>query len=196
MKKIIVKTFSICLFIYASMFAQTNSNVDVSNINHLNNNSVDQAAITEGEILNNYYSLPSKSASIKQLGEYNQAYIQQVKSTSSNDPSMSEIIQNGEFNTAGIVDNGMGNSLNVIQNGNNNTSESNIEGNKIKSVIEQNGNSNQLTQVLKGDGLNYLIQQNGKNLGLTQIENGENTKQYIVRQYGEGMKVIINHQGQ
>ncbi len=140
-----------------------------------------------------YKTLPeNNTATIKQFGYNNEAYIDQVKN-SGGYGNIGAIIQSLENNQAIINQIGTGNNNLIEQNGANNTALVDVKGDYNNSVFIQDGINNFITQALNTSNKNYYFTQQGENNLILQQENDVKSKPYMISQKGNGMHLIITN---
>jgi len=137
----------------------------------------------------------SNIAQIQQIGNNNNASINQALTGISVSGNVAELIQSGELNSAVLTQNGSGNNHNVTQTGNSNMFEASVNGDNNSSTIEQLGNENIINQNLLGNNMAFVLSQVGNNNEINQTENDQQSRQYQITQTGNAMKLIITNGG-
>ncbi len=167
--------------------AQNTNKISSINVNDKVPASLKQVA---NNLAPNYLlSAVTGGANIKQVGNFNTAYIMQFSGiTSSN---FASIVQNSDNNFAGITQTGNGNSNTITQNGDGNQATVNVDGNNNTSNVVQDGNNNSLLQNITVDNGNYAITQQGNYNVLLKYDNAQSPKALIISQKGNGMRLII-----
>ena len=78
----------------------------------------------------------SNNVQIQQIGDYNNASINQTLMGTNVSGNVAELIQNGNINTAVLTQTGSGNNHYIYQNGNSNMFEGSVTGNNNSSLIK------------------------------------------------------------
>ena len=133
----------------------------------------------------------SNIVQIQQIGDYNNASVNQTLIGTNIRGNIAELIQNGDINTVVLTQTGSGNNHYIYQNGNSNMFEGSVTGNNNSSLIDQIGSDNLVRQELSGNNMAYIISQIGNKNEIMQVENDPQSRQYQVLQNGNDMKLII-----
>jgi hypothetical protein len=133
----------------------------------------------------------NNSANIQQVGNFNQATINQINSNGLN-PNIASIVQNNDYNQAQITQNGNGNNNSIIQNGNGNQAEINVTGDNNNTQIIQTGDNNVASQNINTSATQYIISQMGNNNSIQRYDDIQSPKAYIISQVGNSMHLIIS----
>jgi len=133
----------------------------------------------------------NNSVNIQQVGNYNQATINQMGNNGINQ-NIASIVQNNNYNQAQITQNGSGNDNSITQNGSGNQAEINVTGDYNKTQIVQDGNNNVASQNINSSATKYVIAQMGNNNSITRYDTGQSPKAYIISQVGNSMHLIIS----
>ena len=131
------------------------------------------------------------SANIQQVGNFNQATINQMGNNGINQ-NIASIVQYNDYNQAQITQNGSGNDNSITQNGNGNQAEINVTGDYNKTQIVQTGNNNVASQDINTSATQYVITQMGNNNSIQRYDNIQSPKAYIISQIGNSMHLIIS----
>ena len=137
----------------------------------------------------------SNKAQIQQNGNGNDASINQTFTGTNFSGNVAELIQNGNINEATLTQSGSGNIHSITQHGRGNMFEASVIGDNNYSTIEQYGRENIINQDLVGNDMTFTLTQRGNNNEISQIENDQQSRQYEIMQYGNGMKLIIINGG-
>lgn len=148
------------------------------------------AQSTQSQLLENISISSNNSADIIQIGNNNEAFIQQIRESEIKG-NVSKITQYNEYNTASINQSGIGNQNIITQSGINNKTTTDVNGNFNSSVIIQDGNNNYVEQKLESDYKNYYFAQQGFNNLIVQQGSEVVSKPYLVFQKGSGMRLFI-----
>ncbi len=106
--------------------------------------------------------------------------------------NLAEVMQNGNFNSAILQQQGSGNQAAVLQNGLNNSYELNLTGEGNIIGVVQNGNENSVLQNLEGvRNLEIEILQEGNENEIIQELNGNSNMGFQIIQSGNGLKAVI-----
>jgi len=135
------------------------------------------------------------NAQIQQVGNNNNATINQTLNGIKVPGNVAELIQNGDINIALLTQTGYGNNLILNQTGNGNEFEAIVTGNNNSSLIDQIGNDNYINQNLIGNDMALILSQFGNNNEIVQVENDLQSRQYQIIQNGNAMKLIIINGG-
>ncbi len=141
-------------------------------------------------LYNKNLEIATNRADIIQLGNNNEAYIEQVKDNevTGNTGAITQYFDN---NQASINQSGKGNYNSVNQSGLGNKMIVAVEGNYNNSVLIQEGNNNFLAQKLDSDFTKYYFSQQGSNNLIIQQESEAVSKPYMIFQKGNGMRLMI-----
>jgi len=131
------------------------------------------------------------SANIQQVGNFNQATINQMGNNGINQ-NIASIVQYNDYNQAQIRQNGSGNDNSITQNGNGNQAEINVTGDYNKTQVVQTGNNNVASQDINTSATQYVITQMGNNNSIQRYDNIQSPKAYIISQIGNSMHLIIS----
>ncbi|MEX0780906.1 MAG: hypothetical protein WD037_14290 [Balneolales bacterium] len=115
-----------------------------------------------------------------------------------------DVIQNGYFNLADIMQIGKGNRIQLLQDGSYNTIEltQNGNGNNFTQSTtgdynsldaKQIGNDNNYNMEFQGSHTDHSVRQEGNNISATQ--SGQTSNPFGITQRGNDMNIIINHRG-
>ena len=144
----------------------------------------------------------NNDATIEQQGSDNEASITQLngndnKATVEQGPSDA---LPGQDNLAVLVQNGSFNQTTIRQRGQNNIAGIRLDGNDNGITLEQTGSKNEYLLDFTGSGLGNMgsstthqVSQIGTNNRLVQV--GEGQMPFNVRQRGDGMRMVIRHDG-
>lgn len=132
-------------------------------------------------------------AYIEQTGDANVLITEQVQSGGILDPNIIDARQLGNGNFSLNYQEGYGLITSNAQNGNGNIAISNIKGGIIESQIAQIGQNQLVEQYIEGNASSYRIIQEGYDNVLIHRENEPNPKQMIIRQNGNGMRLMIEN---
>jgi hypothetical protein len=131
------------------------------------------------------------SAVIMQRGDNNDATIEQQGPSDA---------RPGQNNLAVLVQNGSFNQTTIRQRGQNNIAGIRLDGNDNGITLEQTGSNNEYLLDFTGSGLGNMgsstthrVSQIGSNNRLVQV--GEGQMPFNVRQRGDGMRMVIRHDG-
>lgn len=165
-------------------------------IGQQNNSKTEEAFLQQIESSASFFSLQhsldfSNYAQIQQMGNSNNAAIDQTIIGTNVPGNIAELIQNGDVNNAVLTQTGIGNSHFINQTGIGNMFEASVIGDNNSSTIDQFGNDNLINQHLQGNDMAFILSQHGNNNELIQVENNHQSMQYQVFQQGSGMKLII-----
>ena len=133
----------------------------------------------------------NNSANIQQVGNFNQATINQINSNGLSQ-NIASIVQNNDYNQAQITQNGSGNNSSIAQNGNGNQAEINVTGDNNNTQIIQTGNYNIASENINTSATQYIISQIGDNNTIQRYDDIQSPKAYIVSQVGNSMHLIIS----
>ncbi|MFZ2323045.1 MAG: hypothetical protein WAV89_05035 [Ignavibacteriaceae bacterium] len=137
----------------------------------------------------------SNMAQIQQMGNNNDASINQTLTGTNVPGNVAELIQNGNVNDALLIQTGNGNNHLIHQSGNKNTFEASVIGDNNSSIVDQFGNHNMINQNLVGNNMAFILGQNGNNNEINQIENDQVPRQYQIYQTGNAMSITIINGG-
>ncbi len=137
----------------------------------------------------------SNTAQIQQIGDYNNASINQTLMGTNVSGNVAELIQNGDINIVVLNQTGGGNNHYIYQNGNSNMLETSVLGDNNSSLINQIGSSNLVNQKLSGNGMTFVLSQYGNNNEIVQVENNQSSQKYEIIQNGNGMQLVIINGG-
>ena len=144
----------------------------------------------------------NNDATIEQQGSDNEASITQLngndnKATVEQGPSDA---RPGQDNLAVLVQNGFFNQTTIRQRGQNNIAGIRLDGDDNGITLEQTGTGNEYLLDFTGSGLGsggssttHRVSQIGTNNRLVQV--GEGQMPFNVRQRGDGMRMVIRHDG-
>ena len=144
----------------------------------------------------------NNDATIEQQGSDNEASITQLngndnEATVEQGPSDA---RPGRDNLAVLVQNGSFNQTTIRQRGQNNIAGIRLDGNDNGITLEQTGSNNEYLLDFTGSGLGsggssttHQVSQIGTNNRLVQV--GEGRMPFNVRQRGDGMRMVIRHDG-
>lgn len=130
-------------------------------------------------------------AQLQQMGNSNNASINQTYIGVNVPGNVNELIQNGDVNNAVLTQTGNGNYYLITQTGNGNLFDASVIGNNNSSTVDQFGNDNMINQNLLGNDMAFILSQQGNSNAITQVENDQQARQYQIFQQGNGMKLII-----
>ena len=133
----------------------------------------------------------NNSANIQQVGNFNQATINQINSNGLSQ-NMATIAQYSDYNQAQIIQNGSGNDNSITQKGNGNQAEINVTGDNNNTYIVQSGNNNVASQKINTSATQYVITQMGNNNSIQRYDNIRSPKAYVISQVGNSMHLIIS----
>ncbi|MCJ7696313.1 MAG: hypothetical protein MUO40_12945 [Anaerolineaceae bacterium] len=137
----------------------------------------------------------SNKAQIQQMGNSNDASINQTLSGTNVPGNIAELIQHGSINDAVLTQTGYGNSHFINQSGKGNMFEASVIGDNNSSTVDQFGNDNMINQNLLGNDMAFILSQHGKSNKIIQIENDQIPRQYEIHQQGNAMSIIFINGG-
>ena len=137
----------------------------------------------------------SNNVQIQQIGDYNNASVNQTLTGTGIRGNVAELIQNGNINTAVLTQTGSGNNHYIYQNGNSNMFEGSVTGNNNSSLINQIGSSNLVNQKLSGNDMTFILSQFGNNNEIVQVKNNQSAQKYEIIQNGNGLQLVIINGG-
>lgn len=132
-------------------------------------------------------------AYIEQTGDANVLITEQVQSGGIINPNIIEARQTGNGNFSSSYQEGYGLVSSNSQNGNGNIAITNLKGGFIESQVAQIGQNQLVEQYIEGNASSYRIIQEGYDNVLIHRENEPNPKQMIIRQNGNGMRLMIEN---
>ena len=132
-------------------------------------------------------------AYIEQTGDANVLITEQTQSGNIINPNIIEARQTGNGNFSSSYQKGYGLVTRNIQEGNGNIAITNLKGGIIESQIAQIGQNQLVEQYIEGNASSYRIIQEGYDNVLIHRESEPNPKQMIIRQNGNGMRLMIEN---